>query len=125
MAEDATLSVYVSDSLCAEARQALAEAGGRAGDFRLRAVCVADEAGSGDARLAAIGAAARRATEDSSSVTYIGTRDRTAIRFSKPILEAAGVARISANSGSASMRELLQELRQGEAGVPPRELVSD
>lgn len=124
MAEDATLSVYVSDSLCAEARQALAEAGGHAGDFRLRAVCVADEAGAGDARLAAIGAAARRATEDSAAVAYIGTRDRTALRFSEPILEEAGVARISTSSGSASMRRLMQELGRGEPGVPPRELVS-
>ena len=123
--EGAVLSVYVSDSLCAEVRRALGEAGSRAGDFRLRVVCVADEAGSGDTRLAAIGAAARRATEDSSSVAYIGTRDRTAVRFSESILEEAGVARISTSSGSASMRRLLRELGRGEPGVPPRELVSN
>jgi hypothetical protein len=125
VSEGAVLSAYVSHSLCAEARQVLEDAGSRAGDFRLRAVCVTDETGAGDARLAAIGAAARRATEDSSSVAYIGTRDRTAVRFSEPILEAAGVARISASSGSTSMRSLMRELRRGEPGVPPRELVSN
>lgn len=119
------LSVYVSDSLCAEARQALDDAGPQAGGFRLRTACVDEVGGSGDVRLAAIGAAARQATEDSSSIAYIGTRDRTAIRFSEPILDEAGIARISANSGSASMRRLMQELKRGGPGVPPRELVSD
>ncbi|HYP56094.1 MAG TPA: hypothetical protein VEQ41_07330 [Solirubrobacterales bacterium] len=106
VAEDATLSVYVSQPLCDEARGALREAGSQAGDFRLRAVCVDDVGGSGDARLAAIGAAARRATEDSTAIAYVGTRDPIATRFSKPILEAAEIARVSTGSGSAAIARL-------------------
>ncbi|HEX5763543.1 MAG TPA: hypothetical protein VFY04_10560 [Solirubrobacterales bacterium] len=124
MAEDAVLSVYVSQPLCAEAKEELDRRGGRAGGYRLRAVCVDDTGSDGIARLAAIGGAARRATEDSATIAYVGATDPTAIRFSKPILEEAGVSRISTNSGSASMRRLLRALRHGEAGVAPRELVS-
>lgn len=117
VAEDAALSVYVSGSLCAEARQALRETGSRAGDFRLRAVCVED-GGTGERRLAAIGAAARRATEDSTTIAYVGTRDRIAIRFSEPILEAAEIARISTDSGRAAMAQLRSALAKVEDADP-------
>lgn len=117
VAEGATLSVYVSQPLCGEARAALREADSKAGDFSLRAVCVNDSGGRGDARLAAIGAAARQATEDSSSIAYVGTPARTAIRFSEPILEEADLIRISNSSGKAAVSQLLEALeRVSDAG---------
>ena len=118
MAEDATVTVYVSAPLCAGARQELARSGGRSGGLRLRAVCVDDRGSREESRLAAIGAAARQATEDSSAVTYIGTADPVATRFSEPILEEADIPRISADSGEASMTRLLRALqRAGDSGA--------
>ena len=117
VADDATLSVYVSRPLCAEARAASAEAGSRADDLRLRVVCVDDLRGSGDARLAAIGAGARRASEDSAAIAYLGTTDPVATRFSEPILEAADIPLIAAPSGRAGVRRLLRGLRRaGDSG---------
>ncbi|HEX2096069.1 MAG TPA: hypothetical protein VHF50_01720, partial [Solirubrobacterales bacterium] len=122
--EDAVLSVYISAPLCPEAKEELDSRGGRAGEFRLRVLCVDDLGATPRARLTAIGAAARRATEDSAAVAYVGSANPVSVRFSEPILEEADVARISSGSGSAAMRELLRTLERGEAGVPPRELVS-
>ncbi len=116
MAENAVLAVYVSKPLCAEARRALAATDGRAGQVRVRAICV-DDSGGGSSRLAAVGAAARSASEDSSSVAYIGTPDPIAVRFSEPILEEAGLARVASGSGAAAMRKLLRAIRRsGDAG---------
>lgn len=119
------MSVYVSAPLCAEAKRELGRTDDRAGEVRLRAVCVDDAGGDGESRLAAIGAAARRATEDSTSVAYIGTPDPTAIRFSTSILEEADVPRISTNSGSSAMRRLLGALRRANDSGSLRESVRD
>ena len=125
MAENAVLNAYVGKPLCAEARLALAAVDGRAGDVRVRTVCV-DDTGAGDgSRLAAIGAAARRASEDSSSVAYIGTPDPVAVRFSESILEGAGIVRISTTSGAAGMRTLLWALRRADTSGSLRETVLD
>ncbi|HEX8689931.1 MAG TPA: hypothetical protein VF729_06790 [Solirubrobacterales bacterium] len=91
-------------------------------DVRVRAVCV-DDSGSRGSRLAAIGAAARRASEDSSSVVYLGTTEPVAVRFSEPILVEAGIARISSHSGAAAMEGLLRTLRGNGDVASPREAV--
>ncbi len=129
------MSVYVSAPLCAEAKRELARAGGRVGEVHLRAACVDDGAKSlaarsnagraGRSRLALIGAAARAATEDSSSVAYIGTRDPTAVRFSEPILEEAGIVRISADSGATGVARLLRAFRRIEDPESPRESLAE
>lgn len=118
------MSVYVSAPLCREAQQSLARGGGRAGDLRVRAVCVGDT-GTGDSRLAAIGAAARRATEDSTAIAYIGTSDPTAIRFSEPILEEADIPRVAASSGAVGMERLLSALKGADDSGSLRESLSD
>jgi hypothetical protein len=67
--------------------------------------------------LAQIGANARRATEDSSSIAYIGEPTRAASRFSEPILEEAGIAQLSQTSGTAAMRQLLRAVSEaGDSG---------
>jgi hypothetical protein len=117
VAENATVVAYVSAPLCADAKQELFEQGSRAGDVRVRAVCVDDSARASGSRLAAIGAAARRASEDSSSVAYLGSADPVAVRFSETILEEAGIARVASASGAAAMRKLLQAIQgSGDAG---------
>lgn len=124
VAEDATVSAYISTPLCQGADQALTRSGGRAGDLQVRAVCV-DDTGTGGSRLAAIGAAARRATEDSAAIAYIGSPDPTAARFSEPILEEADIPRIAASSGAAGMERLLSALKQADTSGSLRESLSD
>ena len=125
VAEDATVSVYVSAPLCAGAKQELARNDGRAGDFKVRAICADDTGNAELSSLAAIGAAARRATEDSSSVAYIGTADPVAMRFSEPILDEADIPRISADSGEASMTSLLRALQRADDSGSLRESLAD
>lgn len=115
----ATVTAYVSgESLCEGAWQALDRSDGRAGDFHVRMICL-EEAGT----LAAIGANARRAIEDSSTVGYIGELDPTLARFSHPILEAAGIAQIPSRPGQASMVALLRAIRRAGDSNSLRESV--
>jgi hypothetical protein len=119
------VSVYVSASLCEEADRTLARNGGQAGDLRVLAVCVDDTRSTDESSLAAIGAAARRATEDSTAIAYIGTPDPTAVRFSEPILEEADIARVSTGSGAAGMTRLLRAVRGADSSGSLRESVRD
>src|SRR5438445_10171643 len=119
LARGATVTVYVSaplhgdrtaegKAICAGARHKQ----GPAGVVRVRVVCVDDTGGARRWTLAAVGADARRAVEDSSTVGYIGEPDPAAARFSRPILEAAGIAQLPDMSGRAAMAKLLTALRQ-------------
>lgn len=116
-AEGATVSVYVAASLCSEAKSELARDGGRARDVQIRVVCLPRAESSRKLDLAQIGANARSATEDSSSIVYIGEPTRAASRFSEPILETAGIAQLPQISGTAAMRQLLQAVSEaGDSG---------
>jgi hypothetical protein len=84
---------------------------------------VEDAHGGGGSPLAAIGAAARRASEDSSSVAYIGTPNRIATDFSTPILDEAGIARIAGRSGVVAMKRLLRSIRHSDDAASLREAV--
>ena len=60
-----------------------------------------------------MGANARRATEDSTTVAYIADRDPTAARFSRSILESAGVAQLPPSpSGAVAMTKLLNAIKE-------------
>jgi branched-chain amino acid transport system substrate-binding protein len=88
------------------ARMALAAAGGRAGKLRVRAVYLDDAAGSGGrARWsqAVVGANARRATEDTSAVAYIGDFESGATRTSEAITNAAHLLQISPASTAVDL----------------------
>jgi hypothetical protein len=100
--------VYVAAPLCAEAERELARDGGRAGGVRVRAICLPSAESDGKLDLATIGANARRATEDSTTVGYVGEPTGAATRFSKPILEGASVAQLPETSGTLAMRKLLK-----------------
>lgn len=114
--EGATVTVYVDPALCAGAKQALAQAGGEAGDLRVEAVCLAGVA-PGESRLARIGAHARRATEDSTAVAVIEPGDDpTVARFSEPILDSASIPLIASSSGAAAMRQVLGAISEAGSG---------
>ena len=113
----ATVSVYVSAPLCRGARRELAGADGRAGELRVRAVCLDPVERNGHADLAAAGADARRATEDSTAIAYLESRGPAA-RFSQPIVESADIAFVTARSGGAAMRRVLDALARGDTSSP-------
>lgn len=111
----ATVSVYVSAHLCAGAKRELAPEEGRAGSVRIRVVCLASERDGNGLSLAAIGANARRATEDSTAMAYIEGPNSDAARFSRPIVESAGIAWISGSSGEAAMGQVLRAIAEADS----------
>lgn len=117
--------MYVAALSCAGARQELAHSGGHAGSVRVRAVCLSDGGRRGQSALAALAAGARRAAEDSSTVGYIGEPELVAIRFSRPILVAAGIARVANRSGGAAMADLLRAIRGVGGASDLRKAVHD
>jgi hypothetical protein len=111
----AVVTAYVSAPLCAGAKQELAREGGKAGDVRVRAVCLSSARRGRRLILATVGANARRATEDSTAVAYLEALGR-ANRFSDPILESAGIAWIHTSSGKTAMAQLLDAVREADTG---------
>lgn len=125
VAEGATASVYAARPFCAEAKRELAREGGRAGDVRVRVICLPAAENEHKLDLATIGSNARRATEDSTTVGYIGEPTRAASRFSEPILEGAGIAQLTETSGTIAMRKLLRAVAEAGDSVSLRESVNN
>jgi hypothetical protein len=130
----ATVTVYVSaplrgpeaeagQRLCDEARE---QAGrGREGeDLRLRVVCLDPSGPDGRWTLARVGANARRATEDSTAVTYVGEPDSEARRQSRPIVDAAGIAELGGMSGREAVAAVRAAIAAGDESEP-RQAVFD
>ena len=123
----ATVSVYLSApmrgsdgqggrELCSEAKETLTRAGGKAGDLRIRLLCLDASGPDGIWTLARIGANARRAVEDSTTVAYIAEPDPKARRQFRPILEEAEIAPVTASSGSTAMRRILTAIEEADSG---------
>lgn len=130
--EGATVTAYVAAPLCAEAKQELERRGAKAGELRVRVFCLevtAPAGGTGQASarvgidLATVGANARRASEDSTAVGYLEAPG-AAVRFSRPILEAAGIATVVDDSGARAMGRLLDAIAAADTGSL-RQSVSD
>jgi hypothetical protein len=119
------VSIYVAAPLCAGAERELARSEGEAGDVRVRTVCLPNAESSKKLDLARIGANARRATEDATTVGYIGEPTRAATRFSEPILDAAGIAQLTETSGTAAMRQLLRAVSDAGDASSLRASVDD
>jgi hypothetical protein len=125
----ATVTVYVSapmrgeeagagKRLCSEARGQVEQ--GRRGedDLKLEVVCL-DAAGEGGRwTLARVGANARRATEDSTAIAYIGEPDSQARRQSKAIVAAAGIAQIGGRPGREAVARVQEALRESDSDDP-------
>jgi len=116
VAEGATVTSYVVEPLCGGAERELARQGGKAGDLRVRVVCLPSPRSPTKLDLARIGANARQATEDSTTVAYIEALDPPANRFSEPILEAAEIPGIYESSGKAAMTRLLRAIESSDSG---------
>jgi branched-chain amino acid transport system substrate-binding protein len=84
---------------------ALGRAGGRVGGLRVRAIYLDDTRG-GRWSLARSGANARRASEDSAAIGYIGDLDSGATRASLPITNQAGMVQISPGSTAIDLTRL-------------------
>ena len=116
--EGAVLTVYVSapgQRLCGEAR---AEARGvrTAGDHTLRVVCL--DAGSAGGTLAKVGSNARRATEDSTAVAYVGEPDRETRKQSQPILDTAEIAQLGEFDGREAIETVIAAIDQADSDDP-------
>jgi len=83
----------------------------------VRVVCLPSAESDAKLDLARIGANARRATEDATTIGYIGEPTRSASRFSGPILESAGITQLTETSGAAGMSKLLNAVAEaGDSG---------
>jgi branched-chain amino acid transport system substrate-binding protein len=111
-----TLTVYVSGPLqgprAAEGRAvaegaelALADAGGRIGPLRVRAIYL-DDSENGGWSLARSASNARRAAEDTTAIGYIGDLDSGATRVSLPITNQAQIAHVSPGSTAVDLTRL-------------------
>jgi hypothetical protein len=107
------VTVYASSTACAGAKRELARRGTRAATLRVALVCLPAVRRGGRLDLAAIGANARRAAQDSTAVAYIGEAQAAATRFSQTILEEAGIAHLAQASGGAAMRRVLIAVEDG------------
>jgi len=121
--EGATVTAYVAAPLCAEAKRELERHGPEAGGLRVRLFCLEATGDAGKLDLATVGANARRATEDSTAVGYLEAPG-TAVRFSRPILEEAGIATVVDASGARAMNRLLDAIAAADTGSL-RQSVSD
>lgn len=116
VASDATVIAYVEASLCPGAKRELRSQGGRAGELRVRAVCLPSPHQAKRLDLATLGANARQATEDSTAVAYLEAPNPKAARFTHPILETAEIPWIADSSGAAAMSKLLKLLEAADSG---------
>jgi hypothetical protein len=128
-AAGATVRIYVSAplhgaegaegrQLCAGAREEAARSGGKVGDLKLEVVCLDAAGKAGPWTLAQVGANARRATEDSTAVAYVGEPDPRARKQSRPIVAAAEIAEIGGVSGQEAVAEVVAAIREGNADHP-------
>jgi hypothetical protein len=124
--EGATVTVYAGVAYCNMASRALENEGGRAGSVRVRVRCMPATEKAGAYDLAQVGSNARRATEDATTVAYIGEPEPHATRFAETILEEAGIAQLAPTNGSRGMHWVLRALRDADTGAETlREAVSD
>jgi hypothetical protein len=104
--------------LCTGAREEAARAGGEVEDLELEVICL-DAAGEGGRwTLAQVGANARRATEDSSAVAYVGEPAELARKQSRPIVAAAEIAELGGVSGEEAVTAVVAAIREGDADHP-------
>jgi len=120
--EGATVRVYAGAAVCGGAKDELARAGDEAESVRVRVVCAGPVERGGRLDLAAAGANARGAVEDSTTVGYLEAPG-PAIPFTRPILDEADVALIVGSSGARGMADVLDALHSRSGGESPREAV--
>ncbi|HEU5253821.1 MAG TPA: hypothetical protein VFU16_10910 [Solirubrobacterales bacterium] len=130
----ATVRIYVSAPLrggegeagrrlCDEAREQAAQGRGSE-QLELTVVCLDASGPEGKWTLAQVGANARRATEDSTAVAYVGEPDPRAREQSRPIVDAAGIAELGGLSGREAVTRVEGAIAEGDESEP-RQAVFD
>lgn len=123
VAAGASVAAYAEGPLCEGATNQEVEVKRPGGDsLKARIICLPDPRGPqlsqgvGGRRidLATVGANARRATEDSTTVAFLQTRDPGVNRFTEPILEAAGIGWVTATDRADAMRQLSSLLMEAD-----------
>lgn len=104
--------------LCRGARAEAARVGGEVEDLDLEVVCLDAAGEDGRWSLARVGANARRATEDSTTVAYVGEPDPRARKQSRPIVDAAEIAELGGLSGGEAVKAVIAAIREGDASEP-------
>ena len=128
-AAGATVRIYVSAplrgdeaaagrKLCTGARDEAARSGGKVGDLKLEVVCLDAVGDGGRWTLAQVGANARRATEDSTTVAYVGEPAPRAREQSRPIVDAAEIAELGGVTGEEAVAAVVTAIREGDASKP-------
>lgn len=106
--EGATVTVYVAAPLCAGAKAELSSHGATADHFEVAARCLApSERPGGGVDLATDGANSRRATEDTSAVATLEAPG-PGNKFTRAILESAGIPLVTSASGKKGMTEIIE-----------------
>jgi hypothetical protein len=103
--------------LCEGARSEGARSGEVEG-LKLAVVCLDAAGGEGRWTLAQVGANARQATEDSTTVAYVGEPDPGARKQSRPIVAAAEIAEIGGLSGAEAVAAVVAAISDGDADHP-------
>jgi len=111
--------------LCEAARTELQAQEGRAGDLRVRAVCLSSPYEGKRLNLATVGANARRATEDSTAVAYLEAPEPPRAKFTRRILETAQIPWIASSSGAQAMKRLLKLIDSAGPGSLREQLRED
>jgi hypothetical protein len=116
--EGATVSVYVAAPLCAAAKQDLASHGAGAGSFTVAVRCMAaSERAGGGTDLAVNGSNSRRATSDTSAVATLEPPG-PGTKFSRPILESAGIPLVTSPTAQRGMTRILKAVEEaGDSNV--------
>jgi hypothetical protein len=116
--EGAVVSVYVGASLCKAAKGELAAHGASAGHFKVAARCLApSERAGGGVDLAANGSNSRRATSDTSAIATLESPG-PGNKFSRSILESAGIPLLTSSSGRQAMKSVIEAVENaGSSGV--------
>jgi hypothetical protein len=104
--------------LCEGARREVARSGGKVEDLELEVVCLDAAGDTGRWTLARVGANARRATEDATTVAYVGEPEAGGRKQSRPITDAAGIAAIGGISGEEAVSRIIAAIREGDASEP-------
>ncbi|MGH2974001.1 MAG: hypothetical protein ACRDLL_03925 [Solirubrobacterales bacterium] len=110
VAGGATVAAYVEASMCRGAKEELASKDSLAGDVHVKAICLPSSWSGKKLDLATVGANARRATEDSTTVAFLEAPNERASRFTHPILGSAEIAWIASSSGKTAMAQLLRAI---------------
>jgi branched-chain amino acid transport system substrate-binding protein len=94
-----------SQSIVNAEKLALEDAGGRAGPFIVKYVSLDDSSGPVGWEPKTVGAAARKAAQDKTTIGYLGDLDSGASAISIPVLNEAGILQISPSNTAVGLTQ--------------------